>query len=428
MYEAYTVFLNGTKRKLIAYRPYQVKELVRFSVANQYLKIRESGNTGLTYSARDYVFAVIRFLNYCMEQLGLEDLENDLPNITFQMAQDYITDYCRKPKTNNGEYRGKQARLNEVKLITRYLINIKSINPNLAECWLKEKNDDTGKTKYQIKPILTSSVPSKEVNRDCEDWFAQLFLDYAYKEDIRVWFIALIQYYTGLRPSEVLNLRHPNSIYGPSIIYSVDLSGNIMDVGIDLSKEAWERPLRDDGVINGRVKKPRNAIISYKSHEIIIDAYLLILGLTRDKERQDYGPLIINNYKNKKTGKHMAYTYDSYRIAFHKIVENYVFPKLREQGGKYEAYVNRFAGKDYGPHMFRHGFSCRFVEEGSEDWATLMALRGDKSPESAVTYVVKGGAFKHITQRLANLTGEEMLGDKKNGRKNGDIGTLPFNL
>ena len=56
------------------------------------------------------------------------------------------------------------------------------------------------------------------------------------------------------------------------------------------------------------------------------------------------------------------------------------------------------------PHVFRHWFTVQLVLSGINEPGTLMAFRGDTSPESALTYINNKGELEKQFSKITNET------------------------
>ena len=80
-----------------------------------------------------------------------------------------------------------------------------------------------------------------------------------------------------------------------------------------------------------------------------------------------------------------AMTYDDYRYRFQKIVKMMIPKLLQSEDDKLVAY-GLLLDHNISPHIMRHLFSVDLVLHGY-DKPQIMKYRGDKSPESALTYM-----------------------------------------
>ena len=101
------------------------------------------------------------------------------------------------------------------------------------------------------------------------------------------------------------------------------------------------------------------------------------------KYEAEYGALTIN-----KQGK--ALTYDNYYIKFQNVIKDVIPELLNSDDPEAVNYGHLLHEKNISPHIFRHWFSVKLTLFG-EDVSGLMYWRGDKSPESSLTYLQNKG-------------------------------------
>ena len=93
----------------------------------------------------------------------------------------------------------------------------------------------------------------------------------------------------------------------------------------------------------------------------------------------EYGALSVN-----KQGR--AMTYNSFYGKFKKAVQDTIPLLLASNDPEVVNYGHLLQENSLGPHILRHWFSVRLTLLG-EDVSGLMYWRGDRSPESALTYL-----------------------------------------
>ena len=95
-------------------------------------------------------------------------------------------------------------------------------------------------------------------------------------------------------------------------------------------------------------------------------------------------------------------TYDNYYLRFRNIVNSASRKMLLSDDPKVVAFGKQLAYTNLGPHIFRHWFSVKLTLFG-EDVAGLQFWRGDKSPQSALTYI---GNKSELVKQLNDVTSE----------------------
>ena len=241
----------------------------------------------------------------------------------------------------------------------------------------------------------------------------QRFLIKAKNYDDNFYIGAMLQSCTGIRPSEALNLRTEDSIYGPGMRYVLDSSGRPRWLMIDIRERQKERPLRYDVIHTPQIKVVRTVqVLDTEMMEELWRAYRHYMTVTKGRIRRPEGPLIV--CKNKKYDPlldkrvNQQWTYKSYNVAFH-VIADMVIQDLRDDATGLAIYAELMANNAIGPHMFREYFTCKMFEKGYK-WIEIMKARGDKSPETAILYLVQGGAYRRITIENANAIREEDIG------------------
>lgn len=399
---------DGVVKKLIRFDS-DLRFVRHFSIANKYLMIRRNRLRNETYDGGQYVNHVTRFLNFLNEYKGIF-FETDADRITLDDAQDFLDvithEICRtgsEPKTSTMKcYRHN---------ITKFLINLKdySVCTELNKHYLMRVDEYTNRTVYELElDKKTENHKNQIVIRDCPEFFVDALLEMARKYDPEVYILVALSIYAGLRPSEACNMRMLDSIYGPGYEFvSVIDEGEIetMSLCLKLDVMAHKRMLRQDHVKVGGIKSPRVVDVYGPFLEKLLNAINEYLQYTKDRKREITKPLVVGKYKT--GGYHKAMTYNNYHRRFKRLCNQYVFPYLAKQGVMQEWYVQKLKSGKYGPHMLREYFTCRLVKEGVK-WAQIMTYRGDKNTQSAVIYVLKGGAFEDSILNTQRMICEEI--------------------
>ena len=123
----------------------------------------------------------------------------------------------------------------------------------------------------------------------------------------------------------------------------------------------------------------------------------------------EYGALT-----NTSIGK--AYTYQAYYKEFRNVVRACIPVMLEDDDPKTVNYGHLLQENNISPHILRHWFSVKLTLYG-EDVAGLMNWRGDKSPESALTYLMN----KSELEKQYELVSDEVFNYSlwKAGKLNG---------
>ena len=373
-----------------------------YSIANKYLRIFSKNNRNDAYKGKEYVSDVAKFINY-LEEKG-HDPEKYLSEVTIDDADEYILMYCNT-LLPSGYYPGNSARIRKRHNISRFLENVREsgINDKLKGHFIRRRLPSSWKgkdrTEYEIQMSLGEKGKIYRVERECPDFFVNLFLEKAKLYKPNCWIAATFSYYAGLRPSEVLNLRHESSIYGSNFEIVRNSDYQLCGMVLDFRKPSNQIPLRSDMTYDN-IKRLRFQAIPPRHLKPLWNAYLSYKKMTINWIREEQGPLILQNRRSKKavpSGAHLGYNYRNYRDDFKIICEKYVFPELIKLGGKEAIYAKKMMNSSYGPHMFRHSFSENLVNEGAR-WNEIMEYRGDSpnNPDTAAMYILKGGGMQSV--------------------------------
>ena len=98
-------------------------------------------------------------------------------------------------------------------------------------------------------------------------------------------------------------------------------------------------------------------------------------------------------------------TYQSYYAKFREIIKNEMIPIFeRSDDPDVVMYAATLKENELAPHVFRHWFTVQLVLSGINEPGILMKFRGDKSPESALTYINSKGDLEKQYSRITNET------------------------
>lgn len=395
---------------------YKIDNITFYSLANKFLMLRKGRSVSVDTTDSNYIHTIVHFLDYlCKKENYFFDLRPEL--LTFDMAQDYLDYYCTT-KTFRGDEPCEAARIRTKKHLTHFLLNLKSANicPDLKEHEVAyyEHSDFTGNiiiTSYELSHYTAVNQPKVVVLRYCPDYFIDELFDQAAKNDPDLYMLMALQRYAGLRPSEACNVRTQDSSYGAGykISYKLDGESGIYEahsLSFDIKKKPYIRPLRTDDVYVGGIKRPREVDV-YPGYVPVLSSIINDYVLFSSRRKREYtGPLVTT--PTRKNGYNMAITYDSYRIKFNNLVEEYVIPSLINQGGLKALYAKKLKESYYGPHMLREFFTCELVRNNL-GWSELMHYRGDKGESSAVIYVLKGGVLNDSISYTEQVISKDIM-------------------
>lgn len=351
-------------------------------------------------TAENRFYAVVPLLNFVF----FEKYEiNKLTDITVPMVQDFLNDYglCRLPKDNEYTIRGEDIVDQTCRFVIDFLENMIDDNPNAKikkKDLYKEKDVFSKKKKSFIKKKIPAfkvvyKPTNKETLRDIPDKAFKILLDEIVDNYRNILGLVILEAFAGLRPSEACNVRRSDSALGPGILFDY-VDGEVVDIKIDLKQKL---NLRSDLKDVGGIKKPRVQRVYHAFLDIFCECYNLYMKYLKDRKYEsDYGAFSVNNQ-----GK--AMTYNNYNQIFKKAVKS-ARAKMKESDDpevvNYGLLLDEHA---IGMHIFRHWFSVQLTLRG-EDVAGLMYWRGDKNPQSALTYIMnKSDLEKEYSQVTSKI-------------------------
>lgn len=327
---------------------------------------------------------VCLFLNYVFFE---EYHIHRLIDINAKMVKNFLNDYglCRLPNDDENTHRSKTT----VNMCINYIIDFLELmindNPQckmkVSDLYRKEKVFSKAKRKYIVKKIPVFEInyrpQNKKIFRDIPEGAFQIIMNEIVNNHRNILMLAALGAFAGLRPSECCNVRRADSPLGPGIMFEI-VDGEVINIIIDITEE---KNLRSDLVKVGGIKKERRQKVYPAFIEVFIKCYNLYMNYIENSPYEaEYGALT-----NTSTGK--AYTYSAYCTQFKNIVKKCIPIMLEDEDPQTVNYGHLLLENSISPHIFRHWFSVKLTLYG-EDVAGLMNWRGDKSPESALTYLM----------------------------------------
>jgi len=246
------------------------------------------------------------------------------------------------------------------------------------------------KKRVPVFEVMYNNKP-KTIFRDMPDAVFNIFLSYAAQYYKDIFFLMILSAFAGLRPSEACNVRQECSPLGNglSIRYT---NGKATRIVIDLTSEL---NLRSDLHPVGTIKKERKQQVYPRFVNAFITAYEMHkTHLSEHKFEPQYCPMSVN-----RQGK--AMTYDNYRKQFKQLTTEIIPLLLESDNQESIEYAHDLMEHNIAPHIFRHWFTVKLCTYG-EDIAGLQFWRGDKSPESALTYLQNKGELQKQLQYVNN--------------------------
>ena len=303
-------------------------------------------------------------------------------------------DHCRTTPIKNGNLRGQQSIDKCVRAVSSFFANaalaagaIAVVDPTelFVETYEKAYRA-SNKVTMKYQPIYQEKAKvsrNKPILRDIPIGAMEMLLDVCRIHCPEIFFALTVQWTSGLRPSETLNMRRENSPLGRGL--SMTMQGSTATkIEIDLRQEML---LRSDGKTVGKIKRERVQHVYPAFIQFFISAYQYHLHFLQGQRYEaDYAPMFIN-----RSGK--AMTYKSYLQKFQNLVRDRLRPQLLESDNpELQIFAQRLLTEKLSPHALRHFFTVALVLRG-EDIAQIQHYRGDSSPESALEYLKNKGAL-----------------------------------
>lgn len=323
-----------------------------------------------------------------------------IADITAEHVFGFFDSYCNTPKGDSENIMRQQQSLDKcVKAVTNFFANLSQVFPMCltVEDLMNYEETKANKHSHRIaRRYVPRYVPQRphsyedEQLRDMPWEAAKRLVELAYYHDPMIAFGIVLQLAAGLRPSCVMNVRRTDSPIAatPGLRFSF-IGAEVSSIEIDLTHEYV---LRSDGVSVGKIKKERTVRVYSGFLEELRTAYnqhLRILEKYRSEEQ--YRPMFVC-----RNGK--AMTYKTYAERVKKLVYKYLLPELKQSDNpELSAFAHLLDSKRWAPHSLRHCFTVRLVLEDL-DVGQVQYFRGDKSPESALTYVQGKGELLRKVQ------------------------------
>ena len=360
---------------------------------------------------------VCAFLNYCFIYRNVRKLDE----ITADMVKDYLRLYgqCDLPWDDDTTHRARETVERCAAYIFDFCDVLKYNRKNRSKLNITNlyREVDRRDKRGRIVPI---KVPDFEINytesgrtpiyRDMPDKAFNLLLHEIATKHKALLGLIMLSAFAGLRPSEACNVRRAGSPLGDGILIS-EVDGHVTSIEIDIQKELM---LRSDRVSVGAIKKGRIQRVPDIFQNAFLSAYKIYTEyLSFRPYEKDYMPFSVN-----KNGK--AITYPSYSGWFQDFIQKEMIPiYLASDDPEVVNYGHILETRRISPHIFRHWYTVQLVLSGVNDPGTLMSMRGDKSPESALVYLRGKGELEKKYRKISNelFDYRKWMADKLYGNK-----------
>lgn len=342
---------------------------------------------------------VVKFLNYAFFCRGV----TRLIDTTVDIVADFLNAYgmCKLPgddeSTRRSETTVRKCIVSVMDFITLLIQDQGSKCRIRAEDLYTEVN-----RRNKHGKLIKVKVPrfdvrftghNKTIFRDMPNSVFEIILKHIARHHTDLLALVILSAFAGLRPSEACNVRREDSPLGHGILFRIT-DGQIESIKIDLTNEYR---LRSDGISVGGIKKERMQQVPDMFLPAFVNTYEYYMTYMESRNyEKDYGPLSVN-----KQGK--AITYHSYLGRFHAIIKDEIVPiLLQSDDPEVVVYGRMLLEYQISPHIFRHWYTVQMVLSGVNDVATLMYWRGDRSPESSLTYLQNKGELEKQYQKVNN--------------------------
>lgn len=398
VYEHTLVIMNNQliTRKFIVLRDIE-KHIVAWTDFHKYIR---SGKKKVAHNISDdgnkRTYYVVKFLNYVFfDKYSVAKLTD----ITIEMVKEFLNDYGKGTLPEDKETRSESTVNLCIRIILDFMENVyegnKSkclYNPNDMYKIIEVRNKKGKLVKKKIPVFTVHFIPSnRQIFRDIPESVFSIILDHIITNHKDILMLVALSAFAGLRPSESCNVRRNDSILGPGIRFEL-VDGEITDIIIDLRKEL---NLRSDLKKVGAIKKERIQRVYPAFLKAFYECYMIYMDYIDGRPYEaDYGALNIN-----KQGK--AITYANYYEKFKNVTSEIIPILLSSNEPEVVNYGYLLQENNISPHIFRHWFSVQLTLIG-EDVAGLMFWRGDKSPESALTYLQSKSDLEKQYRRVNN--------------------------
>ena len=374
--------------------------IIAFTNYHKYIhSSNKRGAKSISDNGNNRFHFITQFLNYIFILHYDHYKINSIGDITSEMIQAFFMDYGLETVDNQGR-RTKQTvdrcSISIIDFLINYIVKNKD-TCRLKICDFAEEVSYTTKhgsvkSKYIPNFSIYYSNKPKTIFRDMPDSVFNIFMSYAAEHYKSIFFLMTLSAFAGLRPSEACNVRQEISPLGSGLIIK-KVNGRIQRIDIDLTEE---KNLRSDLIVVGTIKKERMQAVYSKFIDAFIYAYNLHKAyLATCKYEENYCPMSVDSRGH-------AITYDNYYTIFRKMTSELIPVLLQSNDSEVVEYGHELLEHNIAPHIFRHWFSVKLTLYG-EDVAGLQYWRGDKSPESALTYLQNKG---ELNKQLHNLSNE----------------------
>jgi len=373
--------------------------VVRFTNLHNYVGVFDGKVfRPLVSDAEKKLYYVCKMLNYVIVEHYNEFGIDNVTQINREALEAFFSEYALEAKID-GSFRGPQSIEKCVGTIVTFFGNLRR---KLGERVLLANSDLVTERLIRTKcgEVLSKNVPAFQVKgisapsdtfRELPTKAFKILLNLAFRYAPDIAFALCLQAFAGLRAGEVCNVRQEGSQFSGGIVFT-RVGDDVRKIEIDLTREI---AMRRDGVSVGRIKKARIQCVYPPFLDAFLAAYTFHLEyLSSHTFETDYCPMFVNTRRK-------AMTYTDYSRRFNALVTKYFRPAMLESDdADCRLYGQLLYENKLGLHALRHWFSVQLVLHG-EDIAQIQYWRGDKSPESAFTYLQNKGDLVRELERTS---------------------------
>lgn len=380
---------------------------------------RKSNLQSIQANQRKHFVYVTKLLNYVyFEKYHIARLTE----LTIVMIDDYLNAYAqiRLPgddetttRTEETVKRCQEAIIEFIITLLRQGVKLGFVESDLyrTETIYSPKRHRNVERKVPVFVVKYIGAKATTIYRDIPEKAFRVIFDMVQTRYTHILMLFALGAFAGLRPGEACNVRRADALPTPGIRFEM-FDNQITNVMIDISTKM---NLRSDMVDVGGIKRLR----MQKVYPAFLDAFwqcfqIYMHWIDGKKYELEYGPLTIN-------GNGKAYTYRAYYLEFQKVVKDCIPVMLHHDDPEVVHYGLMLQEHSISPHILRHWFSTALAQYG-EDAAGIMYWRGDRSPESALTYLQnKSDLVKQYASTMNKIFDyEQWKAEKKYGGTNDD--------
>lgn len=382
----HTLVIRNNEKIIRQFVTFKDPEGIRyFTDFHKYIKSPNRRIKKITSNGSSRFDFIVPLLNYAFFYRGISNLNQ----LDASIVKDYIKQYgmCELPEDDEETHRSEKTVNRCVQYIFDF-ITLLSLDQK-QKCSIKlddlfrwgTKRNKYGKVEKVRIPdfdIYYRDTASRPIYRDIPNAAFNILFSHIAQNHTNLLGLVMLSAFAGLRPSEACNCRREDSPLGAGIHFDI-VNGELLGVTIDLRKEY---NLRSDLVSVGDIKKERLQNVPGVFLKAFRNSYNTYTScISGCKYEADYGPFTVNTQ-----GKAMTYT--RYWQLFRDIIKNEMIPTyLVSDDPEIVMFGRILLDYNLSPHVFRHWYTVQLVLSGINDPGILMHLRGDKSPESAITYL-----------------------------------------